>query len=90
MFHRQVVARGIDFKQQLALVHMLVVLHVEFDNASGDIGGQRHYIGAHPGVPGPWRAGVMFPGKPAEHKRQQHHRYRRESGKNRLQGIRLP
>jgi hypothetical protein len=43
---------GIELEQHVALLHRLVLVHLELDDAAGDVGAHRHLVGVDIGVVG--------------------------------------
>jgi hypothetical protein len=55
------VAFPVDDEQDVAFVDELVVLDPEVIDKAGNIRRDRHHVGLHAGIAGPWRQHVVVP-----------------------------
>ena len=68
--HRFLVTRLVNNEQYLVFLNQLVILDVYLRNQPGDVGGNRHNVGAKARITRPRRGGVINPGAENRHEGQ--------------------
>ena len=73
LLQRDLIPRPIDPEQHVAALDLLVVLDEHLSDEAGDIGSNRHHVGANVTITGPGRFKIIIPQLVAGPERGKHH-----------------